>query len=383
MNRIRQSGATRLHLGVLGFALSFAFNVLGELPGPGVPGVPGPGVPGVPGVPGPGVPGVPGPVNPPVPNPGNPPIVTPAPVPAVPGFKPGNPVGVIGGQPIQKTEPVSVVRHTRPSHLEQADTQKNLNAAKAYATKVWNEHSDLRARLDLDRNSYYRNSLNRARAQYNRVRNYSQNSYYKYYYSAWHKVGFISGYFHPVRFAQDVYNYFGYPMVRWLYVKAVDPALLTVWYADDLAKYPYNELSHLGCFLPTDTLRDLAKDLNGREVEAQANFRAGMEILGTELSAQISEHLVASYALAENDIVINQYQNLGSEAVVLTGFVDRANLHVAFKALIDLTDSSKTVVFVPRAYQPDNADLSRLEAINDRMKAAGLDPLQAQLEPRS
>jgi hypothetical protein len=125
----------------------------------------------------------------------------------------------------------------------------------------------------------------------------------------------------------------------------------------------------------------MAAEVSGMSSEKQLHFRRSMEKFVQVLIADIDANLQAPIEIDRDDIVINHYQNLGDQALVIEGFVDTGSTSLAFKALLDLNDPSQTLVFVPANQDPTDQDLATLDAMSARIAQLGGDPLSADQEP--
>ena len=272
--------------------------------------------------------------------------------------------------------------HTQPSHLYNKNTQANFNTLKDwkshfnYSQNVRNRLSDHSLRF---RNEYRAHIFERA----NFCRGYYGNNVYRYQYSAYFNYGFCGGYYYPVRPWIEIDTYFYYPVIYWLYTDNVyyDPDYYSEWYGNDYLTYPVTPFSFAGVFLPTENLRDLAMDVNGMSAQNQANFRSALETALTYLVDEVSDVIQATFTLGDNDVVVTHYENLSDRAIVMEGFVDRGDIHVTFKAVLDLVGNSQTAVFVPRSADLSADDLARLEVVNNIIRSFGGNPAVVQGEP--
>ena len=171
------------------------------------------------------------------------------------------------------------------------------------------------------------------------------------------------------------------PKVRhlyWLYNSAVDAEFYSDWYGPSVTITPF---PYAGAFYPTDDIRDMGVEISSWDADGQAHFRSSMDNFASSLAQAISLAVGPGFTFEANDIVIDHYVNLQNQAIVVEGFVDRGDLHLAFKALLNIADPSQTMVFVPTSQEPTPADLATLKAMNDRIVQLGGDPYTADVEP--
>jgi hypothetical protein len=221
--------------------------------------------------------------------------------------------------------------------------------------------------------------------RYTIVSKYYSETEYRYTYSEYFDDGFVGGYYYPVRPCDNVTDYFDYPEVQWFYVDTAEPDYYQGYYGpDDYQQYPVQPFEFARVYFPTETLRDLAVEVSGLDAGTQAVFRDAITRITENLQQSLTDNLADPFEFVDNDIVVTHYTNLQNQAYVLEGFVDRENLldlHVAFKALLDLTDASQSIVFAPVGPEPLPEELDLLAAINDRIVALGGDPITAVDEP--
>lgn len=136
-----------------------------------------------------------------------------------------------------------------------------------------------------------------------------------------------------------------------------------------------------GVFYPTDTLRNLGMEVSAMSSDLQTNFESGLTYFLEDLQDGISDQLTQPIEFHQQEVVVNHYQNLQDQAIVLEGFVDRDGMHYAFKSLLDLMDPTQTLTFVPSTQDPDPTDDPTLQLINDRIQQLGGDPYSADQEP--
>jgi hypothetical protein len=265
-------------------------------------------------------------------------------------------------------------------------TRQNIGSAKTRSTEV-RAKNPAWAKKTVDIGKNYRVVNNARFAARTKVvtRFYSQ-AQYRFYYSGYYKHGFYGGFFYPVRSAR-IDAYFAYPMVEWLFASDYDSDYWNDYYdrqwENGDSSAPVVQFPYAGIFYPTDTIRDLAVEVSAMSAALQAQFRVAMISFVGQLQQQISDQLTAPITLDQYEVVINHYQNLGNQAIVVEGFVDKGGAQYAFKGLLDLVDPSQTTVFVPTAQDPDASDIAKLDAMNARIVRMGGDPYTADQEPVS
>lgn len=235
----------------------------------------------------------------------------------------------------------------------------------------------------------YRSEFGQRTATRGRVlTRYYANRNYRYYYSGWFPRGFYGGYWYPVRPCYDVQNYFVYPIVFWMFYSDDDyngyyDGYYPPWNEGSSQPTPTapQQFPFAGVFYPTDTLRDLGMEVSAMTADLQANFRSGLTYFVQDLQDGISDQLTQPIVLQQQEVVVNHYENLQDQAIVLEGFVDRDGMHYSFKALVDLVDPTQTLTFVPSTQDPDSQDDPTLQLINDRIQQLGGDPYSADQEP--
>ena len=235
-------------------------------------------------------------------------------------------------------------------------------------------------RIDVSRREFRKDHRPEFQNRYQRIGRYHNDEHYRYYYSGFYKHGFYGGYYYPVRPAYDIDVYFAYPTVSWMFNPSYDEAYYRAYYPD-YDQHPVEEDANVGVFYPTDSVRDMAVEVSAYPSATQANFRTGITNLTKALSQQVSDNLQSPITLETNDVVINHYKNLGGNALVVEGFFDRDDLHLPFKALVDLRNPSNTTVFVPTAQDPTAEDLAILDNMNQTIVGLGGDPFTADQEP--
>lgn len=257
------------------------------------------------------------------------------------------------------------------------------NRSNAYQTamSVQSAHPEVGARLASVSESYRRHYHDRVMERGNAYHRYYHNGHYRYFYSQYFPYGFCGGYWYPCNPFWDIDLYFGYPIVYWFYLPTPEQTVYQAYYPTEYPQNPVAPFQFAGTFYPTETLRDLGVEISGLSYEVQGKFRQAVTTLTLQLVKQISETLKASFTLADNEVVLTRYENLQNRAIVVEGFVDRGDMHIAFKGDLDLNDPSKTTVFVPSAEVPSPADISALKAVNDRIIEQGGDPFIIHVEP--
>jgi hypothetical protein len=281
-------------------------------------------------------------------------------------------------KPVHHDNPTHVVHHDRPSHLDNPVVQRHIKDAHGHQADVRRDHPDAYRRVEgraRDFNTHHQADFKRRGDSY---RGYYRNDAYRSYYSPWYRHGFYGGFFYPVVPCVDIGSYFYYPEVDWMYNTAPDADYAKDWYGQDT--YPVDAFPYAGVLYPTDTLRDLGIDVSGLSGLQQYNYRQALTRFMDSLVAQINDNLTDAIQLGANEVVVDHYQNLNN-LIVIEGFVDHDDLHYAFKATLDLSVPAQTLVFVPTNQQPDAQDLANLQVMNDRIVAAGGNPLQADEEP--
>jgi hypothetical protein len=134
-------------------------------------------------------------------------------------------------------------------------------------------------------------------------------------------------------------------------------------------------------YFPSDTLKDLAIEASGFDYATQQNFRSAVEIFTTALGAAVGASVDGTFKFEDFSIVINHYENLGNKGIAIEGLVGQGELQKNFKGFLDLSTPSASSVFVPENYEPTEAELSQLKALNQKVVDLGGDPTVANLEP--
>jgi hypothetical protein len=296
--------------------------------------------------------------------------------------KPGAKTGVNLNKPVVKVEPTKVAVHSQPSHLDNPVTQKNISGAEGRAKVIQQNNVTLVNKVTINSTTYNTtyNTINVNRT--NVYRTYYHDDHYRYYYGGWYAHGFYGGYFYPVRPCLDIHLYFWYPTLYWFYLDSWDPDFYRAWYPE-YDQYVVVPFRYARVFYPTETFRDLGMEVSNMSTYAQDNFRTAMNALGDSLRDDVSSQLFATVQFGANDIVINHYENLANQAIVVEGFVDKDSVHIAFKAVLDLVDRNPdmTLVFAPLSSDPTQDDLDMLAAINQKIIDLGGNPMVADQEP--
>jgi hypothetical protein len=144
---------------------------------------------------------------------------------------------------------------------------------------------------------------------------------------------------------------------------------------------PPKNFPFAGVFYPTDSLKDLGIEVSSMSNDLQANFESALTYFIQDLTDGISNQLTQPIVLQQQEVVVDHYENLQDQAIALEGFVDREGMHYAFKTLLDLTDPTQSLTFVPSSQDPDPTDDPTLQLINDRIIQLGGDPYTADQEP--
>jgi len=343
---------------------------------------------------------MPGPHPGPGPRPPHGPINKPTPPPArpipPPPVRPGHNGGVMPGRPVNPNDPSHVIRHDHPSQQgnpwsaghfrDSADRYQDI------AHRDPNAFRNLAPFRDHWRTEFRDRTMNNGRV----YTGYYHNNAYRYYYSGWFPRGFYGGYWYPVRPCYDVQNYFVYPVVFWMFYVDEDQSGYWDGYYPGWNQSrpspapsptpapipaPPKAFPFAGVFYPTDTLRDLGMEVSSMSSDLQETFESGLTYFLEDLQDGISNQLTQPITFNQQEVVINHYQNLQDQAIVVEGFVDRDGMHYAFKSLIDLVDPTQTMTFVPNTQDPDPTDDTTLQMINDRIQQLGGDPYSADQEP--
>ncbi len=282
------------------------------------------------------------------------------------------------------THPGHTVPHTKPSHWSNSYSSHNLNHAKSfYGGKNWGAHTKnyIGGKNQWFVNKYY-SHLNGC---YNHFRPYYGNNAFRFYYSSWFNFGFCGGFYYPVRPWYGIHQYFYYPTIYWLYndIGQNDIPYYQEAYGSEYASCPVQANEYARVYFPTDVMRDLGMEISGLSPAVQCNFRTAMSLATKNLQAQISEMIAASFTFGEYEIVVNHYENLQNQSIVVEGFVDQQDLHVAFKAVLDLINPAQTLVFLPKTQEPTAAELNLLDNMNQKIRLLGGDPNSVAQEPEA
>lgn len=278
-------------------------------------------------------------------------------------------------------KPPKTVPYKEPSQLSNPKTERNISTAEGRAKDLKRGHDGVVGKVTDNAKLYYSGYHDRHVARQGDWDRHYHDNHFRYYYSNWYRHGFYGGYWYPVRPCYDIHLYFWYPILYWFYMDSWDPDYYRVWYPDyDGYVVPFK---YARVFYPSDTFRDLGIEVSAMSIVQQMNFREDLVQVVDTLAQTISDNLESSIVLSDNDIVINHYENLEDQAIVIEGFVDRDDLHLAFKALLDLNDTTQTLVFAPVNQEPTDSDLITLQTINDRIQALGGDPYTAAEEPET
>jgi hypothetical protein len=289
---------------------------------------------------------------------------------------------VVAGRSIRGLQPGRRQAFTRPSHLSGRYTQGYHRTAYDRVSRFRAGHGSIYSSVYARGQhwSQLRSSWLHSRGSY--CSGFYGSPYYHGYYEDYYSYGFYGGYYYPVRPCYDIGIYFTYPMVSWFYTSYPDDSFYSSYPDVDYASYPVEPFPYYDTYYPTDTMRDIGVEASGYSAQEQAGFREAFVRMTQLLQEQISASLQATYTFAQGDIVINHYQNLSGQALLVEGFVTHDDLHVAFKAVLDLVNPVEgTLVFVPSNATPTEEDLAALKTINDRIIALGGDPMTAIDEP--
>ena len=108
-------------------------------------------------------------------------------------------------------------------------------------------------------------------------------------------------------------------------------------YGTEYEQCPVATNDYARAYFPTDSMRDLGIEISGLSAAVQCNFRAAILKARQDLQGEISMMIAATFQFNEYDIVVNHYENLQNQAVVLEGFVEQGSIKVAFKMVLDLS----------------------------------------------
>ena len=292
------------------------------------------------------------------------------------GLDPQRPVKIV--VPVKVVvKPVIVVGGVQvPSHMAYPETQTNIHNANIRSENI---HNTIINRTDV-KSVYITNNITNVTNVY--VNNYQNvvversrvyNNYYyqpqhtyTQYYSSYYDHGFRGGYAYPVRVDIAIHEHFWNPVVLWMYDDSDHTDFYCQYYGNSYCySYPIRPFRYARVYYPTDTMRDLAIEVSGMEYYRHTYYRTALEVLTDKLNAQISNYVSGRFYFGPNDIVINHYRNIGGGQVIVEGFVDRGDLHVAFKGHLDLENPYNSDVFVPTVseYSPVATGIAILNAI--------------------
>jgi len=228
-------------------------------------------------------------------------------------------------------------------------------------------------------NKYYSGLQGR----YNHFQPWYHNNNYRFHYSAWYRHGFCGGFYYPVRPWWGIHQYFYYPTVYWLYndVGSNDVPYYSTVYGSDYNSCPVTANEYTRVYFPTDVMRDLGVEVSGLPAATQCNFRVAMTTMTNDLRASLSDMIGAPFTFGEYEVIVNHYENLQNQAIVVEGFVDQGELHVAFKGLLDIVTPNNTLLVLPKGQEPTAAELNRLDDMNKKIRLLGGNPDQVALEP--
>ncbi len=292
--------------------------------------------------------------------------------------------------------PPHVTPHTRPSHLQNGWTRGHLNDSHNRFHDVSQRHPEGIRGVNNYANRYRHEARQALYDRGHQVTAYYHQNNYRYYYSHWYNHGFYGGDWYPVRPCYDPQVYFVYPVVFWIFYTDDDTTDYYNNYYQDWAQNqpapqdpndtyanPANPFPFRGVFYPTDTLKDLGIEVSAMDAETQANFRESLTDFVQALQDEVSDQRTQAIQFEKYEVVVNHYENLQNQAIVIEGFADRAGVHYSFKALIDLVDPSQTLVFVPSTQDPTNDNTQVLDQMNARIVQLGGNPYTADQEPEN
>lgn len=242
------------------------------------------------------------------------------------------------------------------------------------------ERSNLVMRRDPRVNRFVHGHIDAYRRLY-RPGFYSRYNVYGHYYTRWgawyrpwYRYGFYGGWYWRLYPVYDIYSEFWNPLVCWLWADSWDDYYYRTWYGSDYDSYPDLQLrfSRPGVFYPTVAMRDLLLGVSSMLPQEQGNFRVGLIDLTNRLETILAQRVGRPLALGRNDIVVTHYQMLET-AAVLDGYVAADTQQFPFKALLDLSNPTANLVFVPDASgaEPSPDQLAQLRLINDRIEQLG------------
>jgi hypothetical protein len=297
---------------------------------------------------------------------------------------------VIPGAPIHQVEPPKVIHRAEPSHRLDPNTRGHLADSQRREQNI-RGRDQAGYKYVTDQGQRYRDQYrNEIVARTGVYRGYYSENSYRYYYSDWYRHGFYGGYYYPVRAYEDIESYFTYPVVYWMFAPDYDDTYWRTYYHRDWDSKPtpasceVKGIQFSRVLYPTDTVKDLGVEISALDACRQSDFRRAMETVLQTIQSDIGMQLGQDFQLGKYSVVINHYKNLRNQAIVIEGFSDQDDNHFAFKALLDLVNPGKSLVFVPNSQDASSAtDLAALKALNDRIVALGGDPYTADDEPQS
>jgi hypothetical protein len=296
--------------------------------------------------------------------------------------KPGTHAGINPTAPVFDHNPKKTVTYNQPSYLQNKWTKGNRNSAQGKVDEAKQHHGDHLQHVHEVAHEYVGLYKDEWKERGEWFRRYHDDDHYRRSCSRLFDHGFYGGYFYPVNECNNVEIYFDYPTVEWFYSGEVDYDYYTACYGDDdYNDYPVTVFPYASVYYPTQTLMDLLVDVAGLPAFEQSNFRQGVVNITNQLQQEISDFLQLDYVFQANQIVVTHYENLNNQLYVIEGFVDGDQVNVPFKAIVDVEDPSDSAVFAAFNTDPQTADLTVLNWINDRIVQFGGDPLTADIEP--
>ncbi|MBC7386178.1 MAG: hypothetical protein H7301_08480 [Cryobacterium sp.] len=232
-----------------------------------------------------------------------------------------------------------------------------------YVTKVTRERSEA-----FQGSSRYNTILSKSTTYSDYGTRYG--SYYKT--KQYADLGYRSGFDYRVNTVVNIYNYFNNPVIFWLYNDVYDSTYSSTYWGSEYS--PYGVFRQSGIFLPTQELVNLSEEIANMRFANFSEFRTSMSSLATQLTSRIP-------GVQYNDIVITQSEvYYGKELVLIDGFVNTSlGAPVAFRALLDLNNAMKTLVFAPTQYDSAGSsvyNLVVLQQINARIGYSAPAPTQ-------
>jgi len=286
-------------------------------------------------------------------------------------------------------KPLHVVKNIQPSHLSNNFTQKNLQSATRLNHQFVSQPNNSKWTQDISgyKNQYRQRYHNNDVQHFKTYSKFWHNHHFHDWYSFWYPWGFYGGFWYPVRPSYDIEDYFDYPDVQWLYAdEPVTPDYYNSYYPSEstppsvcLEEFPYKHI-----YYPTDTMRDLLVEVSGLPQDLRCNFRAAIINFTSDLQQDAAEIFSRSdFSFNQNDVVVNYYQNLQNQAIVIAGFVSNGNINMAFEGLLDLENPDQSITFAPQGQTPSEDELEVLNELNERIQNLGGDPFTAQQEPET